>query len=420
MNKYKFLLVFAVFISGLLMFSSCEDDMEELIIPEINPSETQFDVDYKEGEVSIELNSNVIVYTTIDSEDKDWLSYHYQDSCKTLVLNYFENDTTADRIGHALLTYGDSTIDVTINQEGNPNAISGKKVVDIGYEITTVDYGGTAVTLFIVAAEETANIPVGAMVEIQCSGDDGTIMLIGTEPMITGIPSNGKFNFVWTVEMAAGDGFMARLVGGFDPVSMKAMYSQKSHLFETMTVDYGGTAVNLLEISAEEAANIPVGATVTIQCTSDEGTIMLIGTDPEISGSPVNGKFSFTWTATMAAGEGLLARIDGGFDPEVIYSISFKTELTYEITTVDYGGTPVTLFIVAAEQTANIPIGASVVIECSADEGTIMLIGTEPMIIGSPLNGAYVFTWTAELAAGDGFMARLDGGVDPIGMYCRN
>ncbi|WP_346854578.1 hypothetical protein [uncultured Draconibacterium sp.] len=420
MKKYKFLLVFAVAILGLGILNSCEDDVEELIIPEINPSETSFDVDYKEGEVSIELNSNVIVYTTIDSENKDWLKYRYQDSCKTLVLNYFENDTTADRVGHALLIYGDSTLDVTIHQEGNPNAISGKKVVDIGYVINTVDYGGTAVTLFRVAAEETAKIPLGAMVEIQCASNEGTIMLIGTDPMITSSPKSGKFNFVWTAAMAAGDGFMARLDGGFEPVSMKAFYSQKSHLFEKRSVDYGGTTVNLLQISAEEAANIPVGAVVTIQCGSDEGSILLVGTDPEISGSPVNGKFSFKWTAAMAAGEGLLARIDGGFDPIVIYSISFKTDLGYEISTVDYGGTPVTLFRVAAEETAKIPIGASVVIKCSADEGTIMLIGTDPMITESPVNGEFVFTWTPEMAAGDGFMARLDGGVDPIGLYCRN
>ncbi|WP_319231983.1 hypothetical protein [Draconibacterium orientale] len=420
MKKYRFLFVLAFVFSGLLMFSSCEDDMEELIIPEINPSETHFDVDYKEGEVSIELNSNVIVYTTIDSEDKGWLKYKYQDSCKTLVLTYFENDTTADRIGHALLTYGDSILDVTINQAGNPNAISGKKVVDIGYEITTVDYGGTAVTLFMVSTEQTAKIPVGAIVEIQCSSDEGTIMFIGTESEISGRPVNGKFNFVWTAAMAAGDGLMARLDGGFNPVSMKALYSQKSHLFELMTVDYGGTPVNLLQISAEEAANIPIGSIVTIECNSDNGSIMLIGTEPMIMGSPVNGKFSFTWTATMAAGEGLLARIDGGFDPKVIYSISFKTELAYEITTVDYGGTPVTLFMAAAEQTANIPIGASVVIECSSDEGTIMLIGTDPMVMGSPVNGEYVFAWTTAMAAGDGFMGRLDGGVEPIGLYCRN
>ena len=401
------------------MFNSCEDDAEDLIIPEINPSETSFNVDYTEGEVSIELNSNVIVYTIIDSENKDWLNYQYQDSCKTLILSYFENDTTTERVGHVLLTYGDSTLDVTINQAGNPYAVSGGvKVVNLDYEITTVDYGGTQVTLLSVSAEEAAKIPVGAYVEIECSDNEGSILLVGTE--ISGSPLNWKFNFVWTQALADGEGILARLDGGFDPISMTASYSRKNHLFEVFTVDYGGTLVNLLQMSSDEAANIPVGATVVIECSSDEGTIMLIGTDPEISGSPVNGKFSFTWTQAMAAGAGLLARIDGGFDPIIMYSISFKTDLAYEVTTVDYGGTPVTLFIVAAEETANIPIGASVVIECSSDEGTIMLIGTDPMIMGSPVNGEYIFFWTTAMAAGDGFMARLDGGVDPSGMYCRN
>nr|WP_319590760.1 hypothetical protein [uncultured Draconibacterium sp.] len=420
MKKYKFLFLFALVISGLALFSACEDDVEEMLIPEINPSETSFDVDYKEGEVSIELNSNVTVYTTIDSEDKDWLKYSYQDSCKTLVLNFFENDTTADRVGHALLTYGDSTLDVTINQAGNPNAISGKKVVEIAYEISTVDYGGTTVTLFSVAAEETAKIPVGAMVEVQSASDEGTIMFIGTEPLISGSPVNGKFNFVWTEALAAGEGLLARLDGGFEPVLMKALYSQKSHLFERMTVDYGGTPVNLLQISAEETANIPIGSIVTIECNSDEGSIMIIGTDPMIMGSPVNGKFSFKWTATMAAGQGLLARIDGGFDPIVIYSISFKTDLGYVISTVDYGGTTVTLFNVAAEETSKIPIGATVVVETSSDQGSFMLIGSDPLIMGNPVNGKFEFTWTSAMASGDGMLARIDGGFDPVSIYCRN
>ena len=419
MKKYKFLYVFALALTTVAMFSSCKDDTEELIVPEINPSETSFNVDYTEGEVRIELNSNVIVYTTIDTENKDWLKYQYQDSCKTLILSYFENDTTAERVGHALLTYGDSTLDVTINQAGNPYAVSGGvKTVNLTYDITTVDYGGTPVTLLTVNGDEASKIPVGAYVEIECSNNEGTILLVGTDPIISGKPVDGKFNFEWTSAMAAGSGILARIDGGFAPVSMKAVYIRKNHLFETFTVDYGGTLVNLLQLSSDETAKIPVGATVVIECPGDEGSILLIGT--EISGSPVNGKFSFTWSQAMAAGEGLLARIDGGFEPIIIYSVSFKNDLVYDIITVDYGGTLVTLLMASAEETSNIPIGATVVVETSSDQGSFMLIGSDPLIMGSPVNGKFEFTWTSALASGDGMLARIDGGFDPVSMYCRN
>lgn len=418
-NRFQFILVLAIL--SLVTFISCEKNQEEFVIPKTNPSATNFDINYKEGNVSIDINSNVIVYATIDEKVKTWLTYKYKDSCQTLVLNYLENNTPEKRVGKVSLFDGDSTITVTVNQAGNPFAVGGGvKTVSVDYKTYTVDYAGTPVTLFEIAKDQAAKIPIGAYVQIACSNNNGTIMLVGSNPLISGKPVNGKFLFAWTKELAAGNGVLARLDGGFTPVSTTAFYSRKNHAYTISTVNYGGTAITLLSVAKEDAANIPIGSNVVIECPSDKGTIMLVGSNPLISGSPVNGKFTFTWTQAMASGGGILARIDGGFDPKVLYSVSFKTDLKYDISTVNYGGTAVTLLVVSADQAANIPIGATVVAETSSDSGTIMLVGSNPLISGSPVNSKFIFSWTSAMAGGSGILGRLDGGFTPTSLYVRN
>lgn len=96
-----------------------------------------------------------------------------------------------------------------------------------------------------------------------------------------------------------------------------------------------------------------------------------------------------------------------------------QLNLQYTINTGAY----TTLNVTAAE-TAKIPIGATVVLSCAADAGTISLINSATYAEyagGAPVGGAFSFVWTQAMAtttAGKGILGILRGGVSVTGMYC--
>ncbi len=426
MKKISIYLGMMIIIIMPTVFLSCDDEMQEEIIPIIEPSQSEFDVEYTEGEVTVDFNSNVIFYATIEGEEESWLSYSFKNNCKTLVITYLENDTTINRVGKITVVKSEVAKDITISQAGNPNANNGKlQKLDLNYSVSSA--GGY--TVFSVPKEECDKIPIGATVVLEC-GDAGTISLLDASyaEFVGGGPVNGTFSFVWTQGIAnitAENGITTGILrDGFEINSAYVQYN-KSNLEYSINSQGGYT---ILSVAAEECAKIPAGSNVVFECPSDEGTISLL--DPSYTefagGSPVNGKFSFGWTnaiVDITAENGITTGIlRNGFDVSSMYFTDLNTELQYTITS--QGG--YTIFSVSLEECAKIPIGATVVLKCPSDAGTISLLDATytEYAGGSPVNGEFSFLWTkdiAEITATAGITTGiLRDGFDVNSMSCHN
>lgn len=422
---YLFNIVLVVGIS--LLFSSCEDEMDEIIIPSIDVTNPNIFVGYTEGDTTIDFSSNVILYATVDEADKSWLSYRFEDNCQTLLVQYYENDTTIERTGHITLSKNGVEEMLTVTQEGNPNInIGGPQKVDLNFVIDN----SSGYTILSVSAEDVANIPIGATVVLECPSDDGTVSFLNPATYAEyagGSPVNGEFKFVFTQEIAnitTGSGMMAILRDGFDVTAMYGLYEKTNMDF---VVD-SSSGYTILSIGAEFSDAIPLGATVVVECPSNTGTISFLNpaTYAEYAGgAPVNGKFTFKWTPEIAgitAGTGMMAILRGGFDVGSVYTIHVKTELEY---TID-SSSGYTILMASAENAAKIPLGATVLLECPSDAGTISFINPATYAEyagGSPVNGVFSFVWTkdmVEITRAAGMMAILRDGFDVTTMYCHN
>lgn len=419
---YNILFVLAV----TLIFSSCEkDETVEPIVPSINPSQSSFNVDYKEGTSVVNFDSNVIFYATINDSCKKWLSYKFTNNCKSLTLIYPQNDTIVSRVGKIDITKGDTKLTLKITQAGNPNAGSGKlKRINLQYTINTGAY-----TTLSVSATESAKIPIGATVVLPCAADAGTISLINSTTYAEyagGTPVGGAFSFVWTKEMAtitAGKGITGILRGG---VSVTGIYCQYiSYALPYSIATQGGYTI--LSCAAADAAKIPLGAVITLDCAADAGTASFINsaTYAEYAGgAPVGGKISFVWTkeiATITSGKGIMAILRNGISVTNMSYVYVKGDIVYSVTTGGY-----TILNAAATESAKIPVGATVVVETASDAGTISLINSSTYAEyagGAPVSGVFSFIWTKDMVtttAGKGIMGILRGGFTVNKMYYHN
>lgn len=421
--------IFSIYFLLLILISltSCEDDKtEEIVIPEINPSQTEFNVDYGAGGDTIELNANSIFYATVDQDDESWLSYKFINNCTSLVVSYLENDTIVERTGNITLSKGDVSELLSFIQAGNPNASDGK------YQKLALDYSVTSsggYTIFSVSADECNKIPIGATLMMEC-GDQGTISLLDASynEYVGGSPINGTFSFVWTQEIAnitASAGITTGILrDGFEINAVYAVYT-KSNVEYAITTGGGYT---ILSVTAEQCAKIPVGGNVVFECPSDDGTISLLDASYTefAGGSPVNGKFSFAWTSDIESITELAGITTGilrdGFDVSNMYYTSVIKDLEYSIST----GGGYTILSVTVEECSKIPIGATVVFECPSDAGTISLLDdtyTE-FAGGSPVDGEFSFVWTSEIAAKTASVGITTGilrdGFEVSSMFCHN
>lgn len=427
MKKSKIIyILLTLFVTSFIFFSCEEDEQMEVIIPEFNPSETEFNVEYTTGELNVDFNSNVIFYARVEKSDQSWLSYKFDNSCTTLIVSYLENDTVIDRIGQIIVSKSGVEDTLNITQAGNPNInIGGLEKVDLNF---TVDNSG-GYTVLNVAVEEVAKIPIGATVVMECPEDAGTISLLDAtySEYMGGSPVSGEFKFVWTQEIAGkgAAGMMGILRDGFNVSAMYCTYEKSANV--EFTIDASG-GYTILMASVEECANIPIGASVIFECSGNDGTISLLNpsTYAEYAGgAPVNGKFVFTWTkeiSGIAATSGMMGILRDGFNPTQIYTISVKNDLEFVI---DASG-GYTVLTASAEDCFKIPIGAAVVFECSSDAGTISLLNPTTYAEyagGAPVGGIFSFEWTSEIAgitASSGMMGILRDGFDVTSMYCHN
>jgi len=428
MKKLNFIYNILFILAVALFFSSCKDEIVvEPIVPSINPSQSTFSVDYKEGNTVVNFDSNVIFYATVNDSCKKWLSYKFTDNCKSLTLIYPENDTIVSRVGKITISKGDTKMDLKITQAGNPNAGSGKlKKIDLVNSIASS--GGY--TILSVAATESAKIPVGAIVVLPCAADAGTISLINSSTYAEyagGAPVGGAFSFVWTQAMAtqtAGKGIMAMLRGGVSVTGMYCLYT-KFALPYTIATQGGYTILNS---TAAETAKIPVGAVITLDCASDVGTASFLNsaTYAEYAGgAPVSGKLTFIWTKAIAdqtAGKGMMAILRDGISVTNMSYVYVKSDI---VNTVSTGG-GYTVLNVTAVESAKIPVGATVVFETASDAGTISLLNSSTYAEyagGAPVNGVFSFVWTKDMVtttAGKGIMGLVRDGFTINKMYFHN
>ena len=411
----------------LALVTSCEKEPEiEVIIPLIEVTQDVYDVDYKAGEIPIDFTSNVIFYANVDEAGKGWLSYKFTDSCQTLKIIYLESDTTIARTGTVVLSKGDAEVSITVNQAGNPNAGSGLRRVDIEYAVNT----GGGYTVLQVAAAEAAKIPVGSTVVLECAADAGSINLMNSATYATyfsgGPPVAGKIKFVWTQVMAenATGGIMGLINDGLEITDMYCLYGRGAVEYSVNT----GGGYTVLMTTPAEASKIKAGAVVVFECAADEGSLSLM--DPSTyatyaSGSPVNGKLMVKWTQEMVditSAGGIMGLMNGGIDITGIYFIYVRSDLEYAINS----GGGYTVLQAAAEEAHKIPIGATLVFECSSDAGSISLL--DPATYagyggGAPVNGLVTVVWTQEMAsitATAGIMGLLNDGIDITDVYCHN
>jgi hypothetical protein len=410
-----------------LFVPSCKDDTEELIVPAITATTTDYSVDYKEGTVKTDITSNVVYYATVDDNSKKWLSYAFSDTCKTLTLKYAASDTIVARQGTITVSKGDAKLVLTVKQAGNPNAGSGKlKRIDLANSISTS--GGY--TILSVAATESAKIPVGAIVVLPCAADAGTISFLNTSTYAEyagGAPVGGALSFVWTSAMAtqtAGKGITALLNGG---VSVTGMYCLYTKFAEPYTIATQG-GYTILNCTAADAAKIPVGAVITLDCANDAGTVSFLNSTTYAEyagGAPVGGKFTFIWTKAIAdqtAGKGIMAMLRGGISVTNMTYVYVKSDI---VNTVATGG-GYTVLNVTAVESAKIPVGATVVFETAGDVGTISLLNATTYAEyagGAPVNSVFSFVWTKDMVtttAGKGIMGLLRGGFTINKMYYHN
>lgn len=310
---------------------------------------------------------------------------------------------------------------MTINQKGNPNALPGLLRVNVAYTIAT-----TPTSMLRAPTAEAAKIPIGSILVFECSGDVGSVSLINTSNYLEyagGSSVNKRLQFVWTKEMAdqaAPAGIVAILKDGVQITDMYCLFSKTIHTFALSSA--GG--YNFLNASAEEAAKIPVGANLVFECASSVTMVMLLnGQVPYATGSPVNGKFQITWTQEMAditAGAGIRGVQMGGSQVTAMYSIYVKNKIAYTLSSA--GG--YNFLNATADESAKIPLGATLVVECAENISMIMLLnGQTPFASGSPVKGKFTVVWTKEMAGyvkGSGIRGVLIGGSQVTDLYYRN
>jgi hypothetical protein len=173
------------------------------------------------------------------------------------------------------------------------------------------------------SAEEAAKIPVGANLVFECASNVTMVMLLnGQVPYASGSPVNGKFQITWTQEMAditAGVGIRGVLMGGSQVTAMYSIYVKNKIAYSLSSA--GG--YNFLNASADESAKIPLGATLVVVCADNVSMVMLLnGSTPFASGSPVKGKFTVVWTKEMAGyakGTGIRGVLIGGSQVTDLY-----------------------------------------------------------------------------------------------------
>ncbi len=424
--RFHYGIMFAILTT--FVFVSCEDDdSDSTITPVITTSESSYDVDYTAGEIDVDFTSNVIFYASVDSDAQNWLSYEFQDSCQTFIIDYDENDTTIERSGYIILSKSDVADTITINQDGNPNASNGsEQSIDLDYTVDT----STGYTILTMTADVCDEIPIGSTVTLEC-GDDGTISIIDDtySEYLGGSPSNGTFSFVWTQDVAdytATSGLTAILRDDFSITAASATYATSN--IDFTTDDSSG--YNILTVDADNCSDVVVGAYVVFECSSDDGSITIM--DPDTystlaSGSPENGKFSFVVTddiLDIIEDGGIYGILRDDCDLSSIYSNYIYTDIEYTIT----ASSSYTIMSIAEEECANIPIGATVVIECSSDDGSISFLDSSYSSIFdedlTPEDGEITFEWTQAIeetyASGGITTAILRDDIDITGIYCRN
>lgn len=427
MKKIIKILNLLIALAATVFISSCSEDAEEILIPSIDVPTSEIMVGYAAGDTVVDFSSNVILYATVDPADKSWLSYRFEDNCKTLIVKYIENDTTIERIGHITLSKSGVEEMLTVTQEGNPNVnIGGIQQVDMNFAIDN----SSGYIIYSISGEDEPKIPIGATVVLECPEDAGTASFINPATYAEyagGSPVNGEFKFVYTSEIAAitgGNGIMAILRDGFDVTATYALFEKTNLEF---AVD-NSSGYTILSIGAEFADAIPLGATVVLECSSNTGTISLMNpaTYAEYAGgSPVNGVFAFKWTAEIAgitAGAGMMGILRDGFEVSGVYVVHVQTDLEFAVD----NSSGYTILSAAAEQAAKIPLGATVVVECPGDVGTVSFINPANYAEyagGSPVNGTLSFVWTkdmVETTRSAGIMAILRDGFEVSNMYCHN
>jgi hypothetical protein len=400
-------ILFALIIAVLV--SSCKKDtVDALIVPLIVPDQTNIQVGYQAGKVKVNVESNVIFYATVDNASKNWLKYQFTDSCKNLIISYLENtDTTSSRTGYVTVSKGSvSEVLTVLQKKASPPRI--RRELDIAFQTT-----GSNLTI---SAEECAKIPLGSIVVIESSSETGSFQLSGFNE-ISGNLSKGKFSFVWTAKMdsiRAAKGLTGILGNGFKPSVVYASFVKKSHKWvDASSVNFNGKTFYFLDILAEETSTIPIGATMVVKCPVNVGAF-IIGFSTHLN--PIDGKVTFPWTKNLINDKGVAEFIrTDGFEVSDIYSISFKVDLLPEI---KENGSNTSLTLSAAE-TAYIPIGATVVIKCADNQGTININGFGSLT-GNPVDGEFTFKWTAAMRNAGELAATISGGSKPTSMFCRN
>jgi hypothetical protein len=401
-----------------LVFLSCDkDETEPVPIPDIQVSQTEFDVDYKAGEIPIDFTSNVIFYANVDPASQNWLSAVFSDTCQSLKLVYAESDTVNARTGTVTLSKGDSAVVITVNQAGNPNAGSGLRRVDVEYTIQT----GGGYTILRAVDTEAAKIPVGSTLVYECSSDVGSIRMMNPTTyavLAEGAPINGKIQIVWTKDMAAAGSIMTMLIGGCPVTDLYGLYGRKGIEY---TIQTGGGYTFVLT-TIEEAAKIPLGATVTFECSSDVGSIRMMNPTTYAvlaQGSPVNGQFSVVWSQDMVAAGSIMAMLIDGCPVTGMHYIYVRTDIEYTIQT----GGGYTILRAEATEAAKIPLGSTLVYVCSSDVGSIRMMNPTTYAVlaeGAPVNGIIQIVWNKDMAAAGGIMAMLIGGCPVTDLYSHN
>ncbi|MDX8341161.1 hypothetical protein SLH46_18325 [Draconibacterium sp. IB214405] len=423
MKELKIILAVLIIFSSACVFTSCSEDDEVIIKATLELEQGDVSVPYTEGSFTIGVAANGEYNVTVDETGTDWLSYEIVDGGDSLKVSFVQNDSTLVRTSRLIIINDDVMRFLNVDQEGFPT--TSITTVDLNYTVTT----GGGYTILSVPDEDCDQIPIGSTVVFEC-GDAGSISFLDATytEYAGGIPVNGMFSFVWTQEIAnitAGSGITTGILrDGFEVTGAYAMFS-KTSLEYTITEGGGYT---IFSVTAEECEKIPVGATLNFSCPSDNGSISLLdATYAEYAGgSPVNGKFSFGWTnaiaATTAESGITTGVIRDGFDVSSLFFIDMNTELEYSIN--EGGG--YTIFSVSLEECAKIPIGATVVLECPSDAGTISLLDATytEYAGGSPVNGEFSFVWTKEIAAITATSGITTGilrdGFDVSSMRCHN
>jgi len=423
MRKIKIILAVLIIFSSACVFTSCSDDDEVIIKATLELETSETIVPYTTGSFTIGVSANNEYNVTVDETGTDWLTYEIIESGDSLKVSYIQNDSTLVRKSRLIIINDDVMRFLYVEQDGFPSSSVTK--VDLNYTVTT----GGGYTILSVPDEDCDQIPIGSTIVFEC-GESGSISFLDASyaEFAGGVPVDGTFSFVWTQEIAnitAGSGITTGVLrDGFEISGAYTLYS-KTSLEYTIT---SGGGYTIFSVTAEECEKIPVGATVNFSCPSDDGSISLLDATytQYAGGSPVNGKFSFGWTneiATITAEGGITTGvIRDGFDISSLFFIDMNTDLEYSI--VESGG--YTIFSVSLEECAKIPIGATVVLECPSDAGTISLLDATytEYAGGSPVNGEFSFIWTKEIAtitAASGITTGiLRDGFDVSGMHCHN